>query len=281
MSQTEGALGVFDSGVGGLTVVREILRCHPPEQIIYIGDTANVPYGSKTVEEIRGFSLGIARYLVESRQVRGIVIACNTATSAAAEVVRKAVTVPVVAMEPGVKPAVAATKTGIIGVLATEGTLFSKRFSDLVTQHALHCRVLTQPCPGWVEAVESGDIDSPQTRDLVRQYVQPLLDAGADTLVLGCTHYPILRPWIAEIAGSEVAILDTGAAVARRVQQVLPTPLVIQGNVLPHLELLSTGNPDRFERAVTSVLVATHCDVPVTLGHRYWKNGELYDDATS
>jgi len=197
-------IGVFDSGLGGLTVVREMRRRLPDEQIIYVGDTANAPYGARSEEEIRALSRGMARYLLDEFSCRGLVIACNTATAAAAEAVRAAVApTPVVAMEPAVKPAAAATRTGKVGVLATVGTLASARFAALLERHRGDGRVefLTQPCPGFVEAVEQNRIDAPETRALAESYIRPLLERGADTLVLGCTHYPAMRALIAAVAG--------------------------------------------------------------------------------
>lgn len=276
-------LGIFDSGLGGLTVAREILRLSPVERLIYIGDTAHVPYGPRSVAEVQRFSVEIARYLADRRGCRAVVIACNTATSAAAEAVRAAVSVPVVAMEPGVKPAVAATRSGVIGVLATVGTLTGDRFATLVKEYARNVRVLTQPCPGWVEAVEAGDFDSDATRTLIREYVTPLIAKGADTLSLGCTHYPLLRPLITEAAGPDVAILDTGEAVARRVLSVAPASAASPtGNHAPRIELLCTGDPHRFGSVATAIL--TRCglaDRQTTFGHLTWKNGELHDDATN
>ncbi len=284
-------LGIFDSGLGGLTVAGEILRLSPAERLIYIGDTAHVPYGPRSVTEVQQFSVGIAQFLVERRGCRAVIIACNTATSAAAETVRAAVSVPVIAMEPGVKPAVTATRSGIIGVLATVGTLTGERFSTLVRQYAKEDRVLTQPCPGWVEAVESGDFDSDTTRALVRQYVEPLLSQGADTFVLGCTHYPLLRPLIAEVAGPNVTILDTGEAVARRVLSVSPptSPFLIPntkpdptGISSPAIELLCTGDTNHFGSVARSILDRCgFADRDTSIGHLNWKDRELYDDATN
>ncbi|GAB4451335.1 MAG: glutamate racemase [Armatimonadaceae bacterium] len=276
-------IGVFDSGVGGITVAAEILRRNPSERIIYIGDTANVPYGERSAGDIRLFSVGIARYLAERREVRGIVIACNTATSAAAEEVRVAVSVPVVAMEPGVKPAVAATQTGIIGVLATTGTLVGERFTSLVNRFAANLTVLTQPCPHWVELVEAGNSDTPEARLLVRRYVEPLRERNADVLVLGCTHFPLLRTPIQEVAGNGVTIIDTGPAVARRAEEVIPPRKDVSGQgILPAgIELLCTGEPERFARTARSLLNATEINAPVAFGQLRWKHGELVDNGTN
>jgi glutamate racemase len=247
-------LGVFDSGLGGLTVVREVRRVMPAETFVYVGDSAKAPYGPRPADEIRALSLGQARFLLERFGCRGLVIACNTATAAAAEAVRAAVApMPVVAMEPAVKPAAAATRTGVVGVLATVGTLSSARFAALLARHddGGRVRFLTTSCPGWVEAVEQGRTTGPEAYDLVARYVKPLVAAGADALVLGCTHFPALRPLIEEAAGPGVAVLDVGAAVARRAAQVFPpTEETGEGGLLLH----TTGDPAAFAGGAQSIL---------------------------
>ncbi|MDB5969000.1 MAG: glutamate racemase [Hydrocarboniphaga sp.] len=213
-------IGVFDSGVGGLSVLREIRRTIPAERLIYFADSGHCPYGGKPQAEIQARSMVITENLLASG-AKLIVVACNTATIAAVEHLRATYPVPFIGMEPAVKPAVAATRSGVIGVLATGAALGGQKFHHLMRQHAREVRMITQPCPGLVEHVERGDIDSAELRALLRGYVQPLLDAGADVLVLGCTHYPFLRAVIADIAGPQVQLLDTGAAVARQTQRVL------------------------------------------------------------
>lgn len=213
-------IGVFDSGIGGLSVLREIRDLLPAEDLLYVADSANVPYGDKPDSYIRTRALALARFLHE-RGAKAVVIACNTATAAAVTLLREQLSVPVVAMEPAVKPAVAATRSGVVGVLATVGTLASARFAALLARYAGRVEVITQPCPGLVEQVERGDLAGPLTRALVEKYARPLLDRGADTLILGCTHYPFLRPLIAEIAGPGVTLVHTGPAVARQLQRVL------------------------------------------------------------
>jgi glutamate racemase len=212
-------IALFDSGLGGLSVLREVRALLPEHDIAYLADTACCPYGPRPAAFVRARALAIGAWL-GARGARLLVIACNTATSAAAEALRAALPIPVVAMEPGVKPAVAATRSGRVGVLATSGTLEGERFAALVDHYAAGVEVITQPCPGLVEQVEAGDLDGPATRALLGRYVAPLLARGADTLVLGCTHYPFLRPLLAELAGPEVAIIDTGPAVARQVARV-------------------------------------------------------------
>ncbi len=216
----DGPIGVFDSGVGGLSVLHHIRRLLPAEPLCYVADTGYLPYGNKPAAVVRQRSLAIGRFLIE-QGAKAIVVACNTATAAAVAQLREAFALPVVGVEPGVKPAINLSRSGVVGVLATEGTLGSEKFQRLVSQHGQQCRVMVRPCPGWVERVESGDLDSDQTRALVAAIVGPLREQGADTLVLGCTHYPYLRPLIEQLAGPGVAIVDTGQAIARELRRRL------------------------------------------------------------
>jgi glutamate racemase len=220
-----GAIGVFDSGVGGLSVLRHIRHALPNERLIYVADSGHVPYGNKSASYIEQRSLVLTRFLIE-QGADAIVIACNTATAAAAATLRAYFNFPIVAMEPAVKPAVAATRSGVIGVLATVGTLESARFAALLERYAGEVEIVTQGCPGLVEQVEQGDLNGTQTRELIARYTAPLLACKADTLILGCTHYPFLAPLITEVVGPNIVLVDTGAAVARqlhrRIQIELP-----------------------------------------------------------
>jgi glutamate racemase len=213
-------IGVFDSGVGGLSVLHDIRAALPHEDLLYVADSGHVPYGSKSQEYIQNRSLTLSRFLL-AHGAKAIVIACNTATAAAASLLRSTFDVPIVAMEPAVKPAVSATRSGVVGVLATVGTVKSAQLAALLDRFADGVEVVTQGCPGLVEQVEAGDLDGPDTRALVQRYTAPLLQRGADTIVLGCTHYPFLRPLIADVVGSDIALIDTGAAVARQLRRVL------------------------------------------------------------
>ena len=223
--QKAGAIGVFDSGVGGLSVLRHIRQLLPNERLIYVADSAHVPYGDKSREYIEARSLAIASFL-QQQGADAIVIACNTASVAAAASLRNQFNLPIIAMEPAVKPAVVASRNGIVGVLATTGTLASARFAALLERYAGEVEIITQGCPGLVEQVETGELNSPQTRALVEQYTAPLLARGADTLILGCTHYPFLAEVISAVVGQNIVLVDTGAAVARqlqrRIQEELP-----------------------------------------------------------
>jgi glutamate racemase len=213
-------IGVFDSGVGGLAVLQEIRRELPGEDLMYVADSAHAPYGDKTTRQIEARSIAIAEFLV-SRHAKAIVVACNTATGAAVETLRARFTLPIVAMEPAVKPAAAHTKTGVIGVLATSRTITSDNFAKLHQRFGADVRILMQACPGLVEQVEAGKLSDHETRALVERYVLPLLEQQADTIVLGCTHYPFLAPLIREIAGAAVAIIDPSPAIARELRRRL------------------------------------------------------------
>lgn len=217
---SESPIGVFDSGAGGLSVLREIHRLLPNEDLLYVADSAHAPYGDKPKEFILERSTAIIEFFL-SHQVKAIVVACNTATAAAVKELRHIYHLPMVAMEPAVKPAVEQTQTGVVGVLATSRTINSNNFQILFSRFADQAKIIPQPCPGLVDQVEQGDLDGPQTRNLVSQFVQPLLAQNADILVLGCTHYPFLKPVIQEIAGTGVKVIDSGAAIARRLHSLL------------------------------------------------------------
>ena len=213
-------VGVFDSGVGGLSVVREMRALMPALDIVYVSDARWLPYGDKPEEFVRERAFAICEFLCRGG-ARALVIACNTATAAAALALRAQHRVPIVGIEPAVKPATAATRSGIVGILATASTLQSRKYAELLERFGSFVRVIGQPCRGLVERVEAGDLDGPDTIALLRHYIEPLLAEGADTLVLGCTHYPFLSGAIARVAGAEVRIVDPSQAVARRVAGVL------------------------------------------------------------
>ena len=217
----EAPVGVFDSGVGGLSVLAEINRLLPNESLLYVADCGHIPYGEKSPEFIRQRCRQVAEFF-RQQGAKAMVLACNTATVAAVADLRECYPQwPLVGMEPAVKPAAAATRSGVVGVLATTGTLKSAKFAALLDRFASDVRVITRPCPGLVELIEAGDLDSPVLRQLLQGYVEPLLAAGCDTLILGCTHYPFLKPLLAEMVPPAVAIIDTGAAVARQLQRLL------------------------------------------------------------
>jgi glutamate racemase len=214
-------IGVFDSGMGGLSVLREIRALLPAEDLLCCADSGNAPYGEKSQELITERSLEICEFLI-GQGAKAIVIACNTATAAAAGAIRSRwPAVPVIAMEPAVKPATEATRKGVVGVLATTGTLKSARFAALLDRFGRGIRVLVRPGVGLVEAVERGECDTPRVRDLLARHLDPMLAGGADVIVLGCTHYVFLREQIQAHVGPAAKLIDTGAAVAHQLQRKL------------------------------------------------------------
>jgi len=238
-------VGIFDSGVGGLSVALAIRALMPTLDLIYVGDSGHVPYGGHDQEFILDRARLIADFLV-GRDVRSIVIACNTATAAAASDLRSRLSVPVVAMEPAVKPAAAATRSGIVGVLATAGTLASARFAGLLDRFGEGVTVMTEPCQELVSLVERGQLEGPETEERVSAHVGPLIEAGADTLILGCTHFPFLRAVIERQAGPGVTVIDTGPAVARQLSRVLGADrnAVIGGS--GSMETFASGDTNAF-----------------------------------
>lgn len=214
-------IGVFDSGVGGLSVLREIRARLPQESLLYLADSGHVPYGDKSADFIRARCRSIAGFLLD-QGAKALVVACNTATAAGITELRSLYPqVPVVGMEPAVKPAALATRSGVVGVLATTGTLQSAKFAALLDRFASGVRVVMQPCPGLVERIEAGELESAATRALLTRFVEPLLAQGCDTLILGCTHYPFIKPLLVDMLPAGISLIDTGAAVARRVEAVL------------------------------------------------------------
>ncbi|WP_029147136.1 glutamate racemase [Methylophilus sp. 5] len=213
-------VGVMDSGVGGLSVLKHLTRQLPHEHFVYFADSAHAPYGNKSASQIQQRCVTIADTLID-QGAKALVVACNTATAAAIGSLRQRYTLPIIGMEPAVKPAAAASNNGIIGVLATTGTLQSAQFAALLEHYGQSVQVVTQACVGLVECIEQGQLNTPHTLALLQQYCQPLIAAGADTIVLGCTHYPFVRKHIQQIVGPNVTLIDTGAAVAKRLQQVL------------------------------------------------------------
>lgn len=226
-------IGVFDSGVGGVSVLRHLRAELPSEHFVYVADSGHAPYGIRDASFIRERAFAVTDFLL-AQGVKALVVACNTATAAAIAELRARYSISVIAMEPGIKPAVALSRSKIIGVLATAGTLESARFFSLVNRHAGEVEVITQPCFGLVEAIEANELNSAETLSLLQRYLQPLLERGVDAIVLGCTHYPFLREQIAALVGEQVAIIETGAAVARElkrrlVQHALVNPAVDVG----------------------------------------------------
>ena len=222
-------IGVFDSGVGGISVLKHIHALLPHEDLIYFADSKHAPYGNKTAAEITARCMQIADFLIE-KNVKALVVACNTATAAAVDAMREKYNLPIIGMEPAVKPAAEASKNGIIGVLATVGTLKSAQFAALLENYGRNVEVVTQACVGLVECVERGELTNLSTLQLIKHYCKPLIDEGADTIVLGCTHYPFVRPLIEQVVGAEVTLIDTGAAVAKHLKNKLEEKNLLSTN---------------------------------------------------
>lgn len=213
-------IGVFDSGLGGLSVLRAIRQQLPEADLLYLADQAMLPYGRRPPDEVRSLTATACNWLMASG-CRAIVLACNTATAAAVATLRtENPGFAFVGMEPAIKPAAEATRSGVVGVLATPGTLSGQHFQQTRAAHAAHVQVIERGCPGWVEAVESG-LGGEQLDQLVRPEVEPLIDAGADWLVLGCTHFPFLAPAITAAAGSGIQLLDPAPSVARQLDRLI------------------------------------------------------------
>lgn len=215
-------IALFDSGVGGLSILQAVRERLPTADLVYLADTANFPYGSKTATELQQVALQNLK-LLQVYQPNLIVAACNTASTAALEVARqKFPQLPVVGVVPAVKPAVAATRSGIIGVCATAATLQSAAYTNLKRTHGAAVTFLDRPSPEWVRLVEAGAITGQRAEEAVMQVLDPLLAGGADVIVLACTHFPFLRPLIEHVVDDEVIILDSGQAVAQQVERVVP-----------------------------------------------------------
>ncbi|MDP3846809.1 MAG: glutamate racemase [Pseudomonas sp.] len=246
----EAPIGVFDSGVGGLSVLGEIRALLPQESLLYVADSGHVPYGEKSPEFIRERSQRIAEFLL-GQGAKALVLACNTATAAAISELRgRYPQLPLIGMEPAVKPAAAATQSGVVGVLATTGTLKSAKFAALLDRFASDVRVITQPCPGLVEQIEAGELDAEATRALLWGFVQPLLAEGCDTLILGCTHYPFIKPLLRQLLPASVSLIDTGAAVARQLQRVLAEQQLLAPGPARPTQFWSSANCQQLEQVL-------------------------------
>jgi glutamate racemase len=213
-------VGIFDSGMGGLSVLRAVRAQLPNEALIYTADALYAPYGERDDDFITDRTLAIGAWLVE-QGAKALVVACNTATAQSIALARERLPIPVIGVEPGLKPAAQQSATHIAGVLATQVTLRSARFQALQQRHAADCHFICQPGHGLVQAIERCDVGSPELRALLRSYLVPMLDAGADTLVLGCTHYPFLDAAIRDIVGDRMMLIDTSVAIARQLERVL------------------------------------------------------------
>jgi len=251
----ERPIGVFDSGVGGLSVLRAIRAQLPHESVVYFADQGHVPYGPRSLEEVRAFSEEITRFLLQCG-AKLVVVACNTASAAALRFLRE--TFPAIAfvgMEPAVKPAASHTRTGVVGVLATPATFQGALYASVVERFAANVTLLQHTCPGLVQQIERGHLDSPETRRILEGALRPMLERGIDTVVLGCTHYPYVIPMIQEIAGPGVRVIDPAPAVARQVGRLLETSgLNRAGSGSGGLRFYTSGDTNSFSALLPVLL---------------------------
>ena len=254
-------IGIFDSGIGGLSVLRHIRALLPNEELLYFADGGFAPYGEKPEAVIVERALAIATFFLRFR-IKAMVVACNTATAAAIAALRERYPqLQVVGVEPGLKPAAALTRSGVVGVLATAGTLASDKFQKLQQQLAASTGVtfITQACNGLADQIEKGELQSRDTAALVQRYIAPLLAQNADTLVLGCTHYPFVGPLIARVAATSaepVQLVDTGEPVARQLERLLRQQGLLRGDTAPHngLSAYTTGSRTALSTAFQGLL---------------------------
>ncbi len=258
-------LGVFDSGLGGLSVLRELRALLPAEDLLYFADSAHCPYGERSPDYILDRCTSIMDELL-ARGAKAVVVACNTATSVALADLRARYGVPIVGMVPAVKPAAAATRSGRIGVLATPRTVTGEALAALIREHARGAEVYAVPAPGLVDLVEAGHLAGPPVEAALRPLLAPLLAKGVDTIVLGCTHYPFLRGAICGLAGSDLAVIDSGEAVARRTKDVLDAHALRARSSGPGaLAMFTSGGPEHVSGVASHLLgervVALHLPV--------------------
>jgi glutamate racemase len=248
-------IGIFDSGVGGLSVLREIRAQMPNEHLIYFGDQGHVPYGPRSMEQIQGFSEGITRFLLEQNS-KIIVVACNTASAAALKYLRAAFPdVQFVGMEPAVKPAAEKTQTGKVGVLATPATFQGALYASVVERFANGVELLQNTCPGLVNQIEKGELDSPTTRAILEDALLPMLEKNIDTVVLGCTHYPFVIPLIEQIVGENVRVIDPAPAVAKQVKRLLEAGWMSKKNSGEGIvRFITSGDVDSVKRLLSTLL---------------------------
>ncbi len=264
-------IGMFDSGVGGLSVLRAVRSELPNQPVYYLGDQVHVPYGPRSLEEVRGFSEEITRFLI-SLGAELIVVACNTASAAALHWLRERFAgVPFVGMEPAVKPAAEQTHTGKVGVLATPATFQGALYASVVERFASGVQIYQDTCPGLVQEIEAGNLEGAETRRILETALRPMLAAGIDTIVLGCTHYPFVIPLIESIAGPAVRVIDPAPAVARQVSRVLRQQDNFRpGNAPGPLRAFTSGAVEDFSRTLNLLLGEARAAEGVV-----WSNGRL------
>lgn len=254
MKQIDAPIGVFDSGVGGLTVVREIIRQLPSENIVYFGDTARVPYGTKSRDTVINYSQQIVHFL-RTKQVKAIVIACNTATAYALDVLKDKLDIPIIGVvRPGAITAVNATKNGRIGVIATEGTVGSGIYPRVIREYNPEIQVVQKACPLFVSLVEEGWTNDPVTDEVARRYLRSLLDSNIDTLVLGCTHYPLLRKTIGRLVGEKVTLVNPAYETACSLREMLKKEGLYRESGKTSYHFFVSDGAERFAQFANSIL---------------------------
>ncbi|MCB0156315.1 MAG: glutamate racemase [Anaerolineae bacterium] len=265
------AIGIFDSGVGGLSVWREVAHLLPAAPLHYLADQRHMPYGTRPFDEIRHFAEEITRFLL-GQGARLIVIACNTISAVALHHLRAQFpATSFVGMEPALKPAVERTRSGVVGVIATPVTIEGPLMASLMARYGDGVRVFGQACPGLAEAVEAGQLENVGTRQLLQGFLQPMLAQGIDQLALGCTHYPFLRPLIEQVVGPAVAVIDPAAAVARQTARLFASP---QATQLPAHRFYTSGDIDAFGPVLARLLPAETVEM-AQIGGVTWRAGRL------
>jgi len=246
-------LGMLDSGVGGLSILREVRRQHPAEDVVYFADQGHVPYGPRPLEQIRTFTRGITRFFLQF-DAKAVVVACNAASAASLHHLREVFhDMPFVGMEPAVKPAARQTRSGVIGVITTRATYQGELFASVVSRFASDIEVVTQVCPDFVTLVEAGQLDSPALRRTAETYLAPLQAAGIDQLVLGCTHFPFLTPVLQDILGPQVEIVDPGPAIARQTGRIITDTKNAPGHA-GQVSYYTSGDPVAFQSLARRLL---------------------------
>ncbi len=266
-------IGIFDSGLGGLTVALEVQALLPWERLLYAADSRFCPYGTRTPEEIQWRSHLIASALIE-RGAKLLIIACNTATAVSLEALRERFQIPIIGLEPAVKPAVALSANGRIGVLTTSLTAVSDRLRNLITRYGTSVTVHIEPAPGLVELVEDGLTRGEEADRQLRTYMQPLIERGVDTIVLGCTHYPFLTQAIQAIGGESITLVDSGAAIARRARDLIESAGIAAGeDSNGGIELVTTGDVEHVaeiaQRLLGRRVPTSYLDLPHYLDHQF------------
>lgn len=247
-------IGVFDSGIGGLTILRALRRTLPHENLIYFGDTANVPYGGKSKVAVTRLALHVAQFL-EQQGVKLIVVACNTASAQALSALRKNLKVPVLGViEPGADAAVHTTQNNKIAVLGTQGTVESKAYVKAIAKRRKNARVFQQACPLFVPLAEEGFAHKPAAKLIAQEYLKPVKNSGADTVILGCTHYPILKNLIAQLMGPRVKLVDSADTLARAAKQFLKENKLAAQQGRGTVKLYASDAPEKFTRSAYKLL---------------------------